>query len=369
MGHPTGHMPPAQHTGPMPAQPPVPAPAGYGEQTGAFGQPAPPAQAPPAQPPAVQPPAVQGPYGRGGYPTQQGAYAQPASPAGYPPTAPLQQTSYMQNPPPSSGGGYPSPYGPTSPYAGLPPVPPPQGRGKGLILALLAGAAVLLLLVGGGTALVVVAMNAGETDVTSSKTPEPTSTGSAPTADATPSEDPSVDIGDRRTDPKPLTATEVFPTQVVSVPGGSPYAILRRDIVGRCGTAAFGTISSQLAINGCNQVARATLIDASKAYWITAGVANMPNAAAVERMDKLLRQTDIRRGFFAPMPAGGAANFVITKGQGYTINHTVVGHYIVYAIIGRADLRNAATTDPKVAKAGEDLLNYGRRIVLKRQGG
>jgi hypothetical protein len=76
-----------------------------------------------------------------------------------------------------------------------------------------------------------------------------------------------------RTDP--ISAANIFPQTQVSI-DGLPFTQVTSSTVTSCSSAANGAFAAALVTAGCKRVVRATYVDASKKYAVTAGVAALP---------------------------------------------------------------------------------------------
>jgi hypothetical protein len=305
-------------------------------------------------------PSSGGPYGQ---PSSGGPYGQPSSggpygqPPGYPPAGP----------PPTQQFGQPG----AQPYGVLPPIPPPPKRRTGLIIGIVVGALVLVLLLCGvgGVFLLRSGSKPGPVAQSSSRPTASASASESPGESASPSASPSqrVDITSRQTDPKPLTTAEVFPAPTIPAVDAAPYTIIKRDILTRCSGGAFGKVASLLTQGGCTQIVRATLLDSSKRYVATTGVANMPDEASAAKVQAVLRTSSNRAtGFFSPLAAPGAGGY--SDQQALVFISQVVGHYIVYYIAGKANGEDLSTSDPQTKNFTISLLPYHQQLLVAREG-
>jgi len=289
----------------------------------------------------------QAPYGSGqqtpyGTPGPAGPYGPPASPYGdpsgygYAPSGPQQpQAPGWPGPP---GGGFGGPPGP-------PPGPPPQGGKKtGLIIGGIIGAVVLL---GGGGTAIALTLSGGDDPA-----PKPTKTGAQPTASSSPSAasptPTSTDTGggrwlkiaSRSTDPKPLTAAEVFGRTRVS-DNGRTYRQVTRQATTDCSAAVTGTrIKAALSAGDCTQLLRATYLRGDGKVMGTVSISNLSDSAAS------------RHAFSAAAggkqyvtPLRGSSGRTARLGQGAALGiRQVRGHYLLLSWVQYADGHRPASS-------------------------
>jgi hypothetical protein len=233
-------------------------------------------------------------------------------------------------------------------------------------MVLLIGIAVLALLVGGGIG-VALLVNGPEPKETAAPAPEP----SAPSVTASPTEAPSpastgsaqIDIGARSTDPKPLTVAEVFPGQTVSF-NGSTYRIHGTEATSNCKNGAYGQLATALGTAGCSQIVRATVADPSSQYLVTVGIANLPTQAASDDIYELL-EDPAKNGYFTRLSGTGPAKDFASS-RDTVIGSLARGHYVIFAIGGRAGSTGASLADEQLKTALKDLRLYANETLTAR---
>jgi len=302
----------------------------------------------------------QPPYGQPVYPAPTHPYSQPGQPpqpAGhYPPPNPYR-------PPPTQA--FPGAY---QPY-GQPPAEPPPASRRGWLIAGVAVAVVVLLALGGVGVSALLTSDGPKPKETTAADPEPTAASPAPTPSDAASPAPSPtgpsqsDIASRATDPKPLTLAEVFPGRAITF-NGTTYQILGRDLVTDCGTAAGGNLSTALVSARCNQIVRATVTDPSSQYLVTVGIANLPDEAAADQIYKLL-DDPAKNGYFNRLNGTGKAkDFASTRDT--IIGSLARGHYVIYAVGGRAGSTSASLADEQLKTTLKDMRLYANESITKR---
>jgi hypothetical protein len=139
------------------------------------------------------------------------------------------------------------------------------------------------------------------------------------------------------TGPGLISTAMIFPHALVTADGiqfSRVIAVLNK----QCARTARGAFAAGLISDGCQRVVRATFVDSSRRYAVTAGVAAFPGPAAASRANR--RGKLDRDVWFTGLngPAGSGATAVSTSvGFGYDV---VYGQYIVYALATYSDGRN-----------------------------
>jgi hypothetical protein len=172
------------------------------------------------------------------------------------------------------------------------------------------------------------------------------------------------DISSREADPVPLTVDEVFPTDEIIINPAEPgYEILATQESDDCGVAAADELAELLEKLGCSQVVRATLRSPTDGYLITGGILNLATEADAERAYQ-----DIK-----PLVEEGTGRFLgLLAGEGteaIVLSETVLfwdyrGHYLMYAVVARADGGTFSATDNRYA----DLVSWDIIEVHLRGG-
>jgi hypothetical protein len=161
-------------------------------------------------------------------------------------------------------------------------------------------------------------------------------------------------IGQRSTDPVPLTTAELFPKAFTS--GVTPF---RRSIAGKahsCRNAVIGaTLQSALHKAGCTQAIRASYWSRSAKLMATIGVFNLKTAAGAA----VAASSAGRSAFVALLPAKSGPTHMI--GQGTGIEEAVVkGHYLVLVYAESVKL-----TAPKTSAQRHRLKEFMKALVAQ----
>jgi hypothetical protein len=248
-----------------------------------------------------------------------------------------------------------------------PPRPPRKARAErqprpGLARGLIATAAAVVL-AGGATGAVFLAR--------SQILPTPARSGSASqSAPAVPpvatSTAPRVDIATRAGDPRPFTATELFPKTTETV-GGRTYRLLASEVLPTCRTGATGAAATTLEQRGCSQVVRGTWVDSAERYVITVGLANLPTTAAAQQVIAVLR--DPSQGAFLPYPVPGGVAATFDGHDPTVVGWQAQGHYLVYSVAALAGGKASTVSDPQLRQATADLRGIVGKSLLRRAVG
>ncbi|MEV4533580.1 hypothetical protein AB0J82_07095 [Asanoa sp. NPDC049518] len=173
------------------------------------------------------------------------------------------------------------------------------------------------------------------------------------------------ELTSRADDPRPLSANEVFPGEVVVA--GARYRVLRVQTLERCAVAADGEVVALLEAAGCNQVVRATLRSPDGDYAVTAGLLNLADADGAETVragikDLLDDESGRLRGLLAGSGTGGLARDTAQLGW------HARGHFLAYAVIARTDGGKIYPDDPAARQVLSDLIEQHLRTrVLDRR--
>ncbi|MGI5233304.1 hypothetical protein [Actinoallomurus sp. CA-142502] len=260
-------------------------------------------------------------------------------------------------------------------FPGGPGMHPPQGGGAGgssgaRRALLVAGGLVAALVLGGGGALAVTQLSGGtakEHKVADSQ-PPPTPTQVRPTPTPTPSKTKSqhkpkhvpIDIRDEKTDPKPLTVGEVFPSSTLTLAGGK-FTRAKAVVNDHCSLAANGPFATELTRQHCRRIVRATFVSKDKKVAVTTGIAVMPTDAAAKAVLKV--QDPAHYEWFRGMKATGAPK--IDHAGGFAAS-TVRGRYICYSYATYVDGHKPAADDDTLKKAGTAFRDSTARPIERR---
>jgi hypothetical protein len=179
-------------------------------------------------------------------------------------------------------------------------------------------------------------------------------------ADNSPSAAPSPhDIGNRQVDPAPLTEAELSPA-----PAG--YQVIKTQTLPDCKTVAVGEPGKVLAMAGCNQVVRATLVSADKGYVATVGLVNLDSQTGAEQANDAIRTAvGAQKGRFTGYAVGGPSD-VFSKAA-TQLGWDVRGHFLGYCVVAKAD-GTALDNDPHARQIIDDLVEkYLIGTVLQRR--
>ena len=167
-------------------------------------------------------------------------------------------------------------------------------------------------------------------------------------------------IGSRQVDPVPLSLAEVFPpTKISLTAAGEPYRIAMTHIDTDCDAASTGSIGPLLAGGDCTQVVRASMTAPyGGGYQVTAGVFNLVDAAAAERVAAQVR-TEVENGggSFAAMAAGAAPGQDPRERPDAQVGWHDRGHFLVYCVISRPDDAVVTAEDPYARRITTELLD------------
>jgi len=235
-------------------------------------------------------------------------------------------------PPPQTafGGGAGLPDQQTAIIGGPPPAPPRRPSRRRLIAI---GAGITALAVAAG-AISLVYRHSKAQHTTPRAAPSPASS-------ATPQLRLASKIDNVKTDPKPITKAEFFPDRALSV-DGRQFVRVAAVVNRNCARSARGSFARSLEAHKCQRVVRATYVDASKRFAVTAGVAALPTKTLAKRANRAKKLT--HNVWFAGLdgPSGSGAQSV-SKTGGYAYG-VVVGRYIIF---GYATYSNGHTPTGK----------------------
>jgi hypothetical protein len=187
---------------------------------------------------------------------------------------------------------------------------------------------------------------------------------------ASPTPTPTVakrDITDRKTDPKAMAVADVFPgTELPAAdPTVAPYKRMGKPQISKdCRIAATNDVGKLLRSLGCTQVIRATFASPDGGYYVTAGVFNLKNNAAVMQAHGAIpRLVDDGKGRLSGFVANEASRVM---GRAPTqLAWDAQGHFLIYTVIARADGKEFADGDPNVRVIVYDIVEkYLRDKVI-----
>lgn len=160
-------------------------------------------------------------------------------------------------------------------------------------------------------------------------------------------------LGSRDTDAEPLSIDELFGAGQLDPEGGAIYQVLGSELLDECADAATEQMVALLATADCSQIARATVSQPDSPYLATVGVVNLADeTAAVHLRDQLDGGSG---GGFTALRVDG-------DGQDLGLNPTILGfsaygHYLLYAVVGRADGKAPDRDDKAVTAIVSELVD------------
>ncbi|MBO2465712.1 hypothetical protein, partial [Actinomadura violacea] len=151
-------------------------------------------------------------------------------------------------------------------------------------------------------------------------------------------------IASRKTDAKPLTAEEAFPSSAakLSVDGTKLRLTLKaKRLDGDCTAAVWGgSVAADLARGGCTQAARTIYSDGKHGYGLAVAVFDLAASADADRFVDLLDRT-LGGGFVTPLAAPAPLD---RFGQGFGMARGLaMGHYAVVSWAQRLDGKGDAS--------------------------
>ncbi len=187
--------------------------------------------------------------------------------------------------------------------------------------------------------------------------------GALPNATPTP---PKRDITSRTADPKPMTVDDIFPTaQIIADPAVPPYQRIGKPQVSKdCRIGATSSLATLMTTYGCSQLIRASFYSPDKGHLITAGVFNLTDDAAVTKANAAIKKTlDAGKGRFTGYISTPSAKIL---GRAATqLAWDSRGHFLVYAVMARADGKELTSTDPHLRVMIYDIVEkYLRDQVI-----
>jgi hypothetical protein len=148
-------------------------------------------------------------------------------------------------------------------------------------------------------------------------------------------------IQTRRTDPQPVTLTELFPAQFTS--NGSAYSRTADRAGKHCAAAVLGSrLQSAVRAAGCSQVLRASYLSGNRKLMGTIGVLNLKTAHNASRAG----QATGRSEFIAQLRGKKGPTRNLTKGTGIE-EAEFKGHYLILIWAEFASLHAPKTTAKK----------------------
>jgi hypothetical protein len=148
-----------------------------------------------------------------------------------------------------------------------------------------------------------------------------------------------------------MTVKDVFPSNKINIAQDvPPYNMIGKpQVLTDCRAGATGELGKMLRSLGCNQVIRATVQTADKAYFVTLGVFNLKDdVAAKQAHEDIKTYADGSKGRFT-----GYISTSSTKVMGRAptqLAWDADGHFLAYCVIARADgkVYNKNDSNPRV---------------------
>jgi hypothetical protein len=160
------------------------------------------------------------------------------------------------------------------------------------------------------------------------------------------------DISNRRSDPTPLSAAEIFPAAAVA--GG--FQVLKSEALADCKSAAVGQPVQMLGVQDCSQVVRGTLISADNGYVVTVGMFNFGTQVNAEQASDSIRDSvGAQKGRFTGYNLGVPPSDVYARAA-TQLGWDVRGHFLAYCVVARADGQPIPSGDAAVHKMIDDLV-------------
>ena len=164
-----------------------------------------------------------------------------------------------------------------------------------------------------------------------------------------------------KTDPKPLTMGEIFPSKRLRL-DGRDFVQDRKSLNLRCDYAAGGAMARLLVKQKCQGLVRSTYITGNKKIGVTVGVVAMPTKMVALAGRKA--GTPARRGeWFTPLP--GKNSKAVTRPGGHAALDTY-GRYVLYAYAQYLDGTKPAKRPEELAAAARSFLAYVGEPLTKR---
>ncbi|WP_157963990.1 hypothetical protein [Actinocorallia populi] len=248
--------------------------------------------------------------------------------------------------------------------APLPPAEEPRKKRTTLYVAL----ALVPTLAVAGAAYVVLSGPGADKDPKPSGTPvvarssaRPQATTPPPSPEKSPAKPSAPAVDSAKTDPRPLTMEEIFPSKKIQL-DGRDFVLDRKSLNLRCDYAAGGAMAKALVKQKCQGLVRSTYVTGNKKIGVTVGVVAMPTkkvALAIRRTG-----TPVRKGnWFTALP--GKNSKAITRTGGHTALDTY-GRYVLYAYAQYLDGTKPAKRPEELAAAARSFLGYVSEPLRKR---
>jgi hypothetical protein len=173
------------------------------------------------------------------------------------------------------------------------------------------------------------------------------------------------DISSRTTDKALMTAANVFPdTTITADPSVPPYKrIGDPQVAVDCRAAATADLGNLLVSLGCIQVIRATFTSTDGAYLVTAGIFNLKDADSANKAEDQIKTLDNAKGRFTGYVANPSATILARAPTQAAWD--AEGHFLIYAVIARLDIKELAANDPAVKVIVYDMVeSYLRDHVI-----
>jgi len=253
-----------------------------------------------------------------------------------------------------------------SPSRALAPLPPPQEPKKKRTALYVALALVPALAVAGAAYVV---LGGSDSEKRPPQSPMAAIPSAPPSAEETPASAPATppakpsppNVDNAKTDPKPLSVREIFPSKRIRL-DGREFVLDRKSLNLRCDYAANGAMARMLVKQKCQGLVRSTYVTGDGRIGVTVGVVAMPTkkiALAVQRSG-----TPARKGnWFTALP--GKRSKAVTRTGGHTALNTY-GRYILYAYAQYLDDTKPAKQPKPLSDTTAAFLAYVNEPLKKR---
>lgn len=248
----------------------------------------------------------------------------------------------------------------------LAPLPPPQEPRKKRTALYVALALVPALAVAGAAYVV---LGGSDAEKRPPQSPMAAIPSAPPSAEETPASAPETppakpsppNVDNAKTDPKPLSVREIFPSKRIRL-DGREFVLDRKSLNLRCDYAANGAMARMLVKQKCQGLVRSTYVTGDGRIGVTVGVVAMPTkkiALAIQR-----NGTPARKGnWFTALP--GKRSKAVTRTGGHTALNTY-GRYILYAYAQYLDDTKPAKQPKPLSDTTAAFLAYVNEPLKKR---
>ena len=167
-------------------------------------------------------------------------------------------------------------------------------------------------------------------------------------------------IASRKTDPKPVSLSELYPPAFTLA--GSEYLKATASLTKTCGDAVYGDlIQAALQQGSCSQVARASYVSGNGTIMGTIGVVNLSTAYRAEQAAKTASSTEL----IAPLTTAKGPTKKLLSGSGIAYAE-IKGHYLIllYAEFTSTKTPTTAAQKQQLVAFGNGMFNGSADIAL-----